>query len=368
MYKTPASRAFYKINNGDLSSNPIQERMVEYANQLYETKKLPLNDWIVVEDKSSRILIHKQFNSIQDRMAKLSPDIKLPWNSKKALCALKKYIPYKQKARKKHLRLFKKAYNTLSETEKNKLGVLIGDIPLNRNTIPTSLICIPYYADNKSLWQKSGLKHNHINRIPPYAKIHESGVIFASQACRNKQIRRHDYFSYAAEEVQNGKADNIENKLIQTAKHEGSHGPLDEIIPIALRISDTCTIPEGIAGSLGNDGRDQKHTAISIYELINNPCNSNNGRTSYELNYICAPKLFSSIVKELIRSKKAKNVQQAWQMIFTQSLRTVTNITDNKKFKRLNENSKTSVFYKEFINKLDIEIDNLEKQYEKLNS
>ena len=360
------SRAFNKIAHGDMSSNPTIERWIEYVLELHSDGALNTKSWTTITAKDGNVFIHRQFLEIQDKLALLSPELNTSWNSTVAIKALIKYLPIKRQARLLHLKIFKKACERLTKEEREVIDEVISDIGLMRLDVPRVLVCIPYYSDNKSLWARSGLTHGMISRIPTYAKIHEAGLIFASKRCRNKYYRRHDYFSYAAEEVSKGSTASITDKLLETARHEGCHGPLDELIPYLLGLSDVCTIPEGIAGSLGNDGRDRRYTNIDLRKFVNSPCDFINDTHKHTLNYTCAPKFFTSIIRE-VETRNACTKNEAWVILFLSCLKTTIKLSKKREFQTYYESKKTSLFYKNLLAELDLSLKTVNRHYKKLN-
>lgn len=366
MQPIETSQAFSKLKKGDYTSNPVNERLVEYVMEQYRRQTLDSATWIIINRKDYNIFIHKQFLDIQDKFEQLSPNLRLEWNATKAVAAIKKYLPVKQRARRTHLKLYKQAYANLTVAEKKIVEHILVEIPLQRLNLPRTLVCIPYYFDNKLLWEKSGLTDQLIQRIPAYAKIHESGLVFASTKYRNKAHRRHDYFSYAGEEVEKGTTTSIAIKLLATAKHEGSHGPLDELLLYLLHLTDVSTIAEGLAGSLGNDGRDEKHTDIKLKDFLTSPCIFANTKQQHTLNYICAPKFFTCMVKALIIQRSVTK-KESWAILFTQCLKTAIHISNSNSFYKLDENKKVALFYKTLIKDLKVSLSVIDTLYKQLN-
>ncbi len=230
-----------------------------------------------------------------------------------------------------------------------------------------SIVAIPWFTDNMEIWTSTGLTSGQLQKIAPYAKINECGILYASRIHRDDKPEGHDYFSYAARLVTEGKTKTIEESLLLTAQHEGAHGPVDEITQKLLKTTDATCIYEGIAGSLGDDRRDLVKTNTPFTVLIENPCVFAKPEDMQERIYIFGAKFFSA-VRNTLKDKNHTDNDVAWITIFSILLKLSLELSTDKTFLNKDENSKVSFFLQEFLERSRLSRDELRTHYQILNT
>lgn len=369
-YYSMLINAVNKMNAGDAGSNPPVEIVYGYYSTLAVAGRLHKQAWEVNKYKNTVIALHKEFLDIQDDFYKFEPTVPkgVVWNSKKASEALRKYVDIKTLYRNKHIRLFQKALERLTTNEVSEINKMIKDKKVNRlsNTVP-ALIGVPWYSDYPNVWLDTGLSKGAIEKIASYAKINECGIVYASRIHRHDMPEGHDYFSYALRLVNNGIANTVQKALFLTAQHEGAHGPTDEIVQILLNTTDGACIYEGLAGSLGEDGKDRIKTKTDFSELVANPMVFNNPQSKQERIYHFGAKYYSSLTLCLCKQKNITR-EGAWIEIMRALISLALRLSKDKHYKKLVENDKVSKVLTQLPNMLGIPFESLEKAYFALNA
>lgn len=373
--RTPQVQPFYSevrdaimhLNDGDGSDFPVFELLHGHISALASAGKLS-GDWEIIQVNGGRVIAHRDFLKIQDEFIDLEKGeaSKLRWDSAQCKDAFRVYIEKMKEYRQRHISLFQQCLNQLDEETRSAVLSIANDRFTQLASVPEdiSIVALPSWLDNPKLWTSMGITSSLTDRIPPWAKIHGLGVVFASRKHRDDKPYGYDYFSYAARCVVNGEVDKIGKKLSLTAQHEGSHGIVDAILIYLLGIDAYNPIGEGIPGSLGDDGRGLKHTDITFKQLLENPCPEDN-RSRSESAYIAGPKFWDSVV--LLLQNRGLTKDQAWVEIFSSSLKSAIEMTAEKNFKSQNKGKKVARLIEKIIGKLEITFEELESVYESLN-
>lgn len=372
--KTPQKEPFYtevksallNLDQGDSSDNPLFQVIHGYIGAMFEAGKLDDN-WNAIHVNGGTLVLHKDFLKIQDNFSSLEDTVtrRIKWSAEKSVDALAKYISRMQGYRKKQISYFNSAIKLIPQVYLDKLQPLITN---NQNLLKNEgnylMVGIPSHFDNPELWESFNLKGQILDRIPTWAKVNERGVILASEIHRLDEPRGHDYFSYAARAVRDNEIENMSQKLLLTAQHEGSHGITDTIIINLLNLGSDNPIYEGIVGALGEDKRERKPSP-SFEELIGNPC-PKDVKIRQETTYYSGARYWES-VRQIV-SKRFENNSQVWPEIFKSVLCLGVDLSCDKVFMDLNENERVSIFLKKLPQKLNIEVLELENTYKSIAS
>lgn len=360
-------RSFQHIKEGDISDNPLFEIIHGYVAAQAKADKLT-EVWKVVSVNGGLIVAHQDFLDIQNQFYELekSNGNNSQWNETLCLEAFEKYIGTVVNFRQRHISYFNQALTSLDEnTRKKVLDIAQKQFPhlLQSATEDMVIVAIPSQFDNPQLWSDFGFSNGLLKRIPSWAKIHESGVVLGSRLHRDDKLRGHDYFSYAARAVRTGEIPLMDDKLVLTGQHEGSHSITDALLIHLLKIGSDNPIYEGIPGALGKDERESKHTKISFEQLLIDPCPETSARS--ETVYVAGAKYWASLVK--IMQSRGVNEEEIWARVLGNSLRTAIDLSEGKNFDNLRQGEKVSKFLSQLPTTLEIELSEMEKMYNSLN-
>lgn len=373
--KTPAIAPFYDevkrslqhIKEGDISDNPLFE--IIHGNISAQAKADKLTDgWKVIPVSGGLIVAHRDFLDIQNQFFELekSNDNNPLWNESLCLAAFEKYIGAVVNFRQRHIGYFNQALATLDKNKRKK----VSDITQNKfphmlqiATDDMVIVAIPSQFDNPQLWSNFGFTNGLLGRIPSWAKIHESGVILGSRLHRDDKPRGHDYFSYAARSVRTGETPQMDEKLVLTGQHEGSHSITDALLIHLLKIASDNPIYEGIPGALGKDERETKYTKVPYRKLLDDPCPETTERS--ETVYVAGAKYWASLVK--IMQSRRFSEEESWAKIIGNSLAIAVDLSEDPGINDLSQSGRVSNFLKQLPATLNIELSEMETVYNSLN-
>lgn len=361
--RTPKVEPFYSevqnaienLKYGDLSDNPLFSIIHGHIGALAKSNRLT-EDWEILKVNEGLVISHIDFLMIQDNFNKIEGK-KIKWNSEYYKIAMKNYIGKMIEFRQFHTNYF---YNSRQHIDNGNLKVIDDLVKQSKHFIKNDdflIVAMPSHLDNPQLWRQFNLSDSLLSRIPPWAKINEKGVILGSQLYRDDNPIGHDYFSYAARFVKSGEIKSIDQKLLFTAQHEGSHGIVDSLLIRLLNLSSDNPIYEGITGALGHDGRELTQSP-SLDEMISNPYPHDTKLRSDTI-YYSGAKYWTSIYRVLT---KGDNIA-AWPLIFAKSLEVAVDMNKDPDIMLKDDNSKISEFLKNVIVKLNIRAIDLEREY-----
>lgn len=358
------------ISGDDISSYPVFSWIHAVISECARQESLDPKDWGVYQTGGGYIIAHQGFLRIQDDY----PDLEkrreggnpiLDWNAEEAVKALAEYQERKAQFRLRHQALYATALDALDEQSRRIIAKTAELFPylLKAPTEDTIIVCIPWYTDNKLLWNEIGIGEEYLERVPSWAKIHEIGVILASRIFREVGHRGHDYFAYAGNYAK-GDVDGMVERLLLTAQHEGSHGITDKVITYLLGIDIYNPIGEGIAGALGEDGRGYEYTEFTLRNLLHylDPADAASRK---EISYIAGSKFWCAILEVL--QNRGRTKIQIWADIFRSSLKTAVQINQDTNLDCMDGNEKIAFLLNKVIEDLHISIEELERAYESIN-
>lgn len=351
------------------SSYHIYELIHGHLSALASAGQLPSTSWETRRVRGGLVVAHQDFLAIQDEFSRLEQGeaSKLPWNRETCLNAFEAYIATKKQYRERHIALFEQS---LGELDKQTREVVLQEATGRFSHMMSvaedmSIVAIPSWLDNEKLWAEMGIPTQLTDIIPPWGKIHEVGVVLASRAHRDDKPRGHDYFSYAARAVIGREVGKIEQALYRTAQHEGSHGVADATLVHLLGIHPYNPVGEGIPGSLGEDGRGLKHTALSLQDLLENPCPTDN-TLRMETAYTAGAKFWDAVLLSLQHRGLSKD--DAWVRVFATTLQSAATLSRDQGFLTLHDNVKVAQFLNDTLQRLALDIDALSAVYDGLNT
>lgn len=351
--------ALRDLHHGDASDNPLFSVIHGHIGALFKAGKLRSTEWQPKTVSGGVFVPHKDFLRIQDEFATLEGDGNgVTWNADTCLDAMDKYIGRMQEYRRRHNSYFRGAQKYLSETQ----AKIVGDVVQRHSDLTNEndgflIVAVPSHFDSPKVWEDFNLTDALLKRIPAWAKINERGVILGSRLHRHDNPRGHDYFSYAARAVRSGETQSMTDKLLLTAQHEGSHGITDTTLIDLLKLGSDNPIYEGIVGALGEDDR-QLRKSPSFRELLDNPL-PDDVATHRDTTYYSGARYW-----EALRRRLSTVGDDAWPKIMGTSLATAADLSGQSDFMAMNPNTRVSTFLKQIPARLDIQIDDLEKEYE----
>lgn len=358
-YYSEVKVALRDLHHGDASDNPLFSVIHGHIGALFRAGKLRGTEWQPQTVSGGVFVPHKDFLRMQDEFATLEGvDNGITWNADTCLAAMDKYIGRMQAYRRKHNSYFRDAKKYLSETQ----AKIVGDVVQRHSDLINEndgflVVALPSHFDSPKVWEDFNFIGALLDRIPAWAKINERGVILGSRLHRHDKPRGHDYFSYAARAVRAGETQSMTDKLLLNAQHEGSHGITDTTLIELLKLGSDNPIYEGIAGALGEDGR-QLRKSPSFRDLLDNPL-PYDVATHRDTTYYSGARYWDALRRRL------SNVgDDAWPKIMGISLATAADLSGQSDFMTMNSNTRVSTFLKLVPARLDIQIDDLEKEYE----
>lgn len=376
LFRTPKIEPYYSevnmaithLRNGDQTSNPIWKILHGFISARYFEGSLSKDIWVTKKVGGGAIIAHKQFLQIQDDFQELEgTDSVIEWNASASLQSLEKYIEITNRYQLRHRRIYNLALELLSEADQKYLvDIATNDFHFSdEEHSERVIIAIPSHLDDTNLWLSCFGNDFYSSRIPDYAKIHECGVVLASAEHRNDEPKGYDYFSYAARSVKSGQTSNLSEKLWLTAQHEGSHGIIDLLLVTLLRVSDRNPVQEGIIGALGNDGRDQVVTSLTINQLLGVEGVSFDDKRNMEWSYIAGPKFFRALYK--IIAVNDQDEEAVWSKIVAAELSVALEMSKDSVMFTHEETEKVAIFLQKVINKLEITSEEIHSVYNSLN-
>lgn len=366
--RTPKAEPYYsevrhsidQLRQGDPSHNPLYGIIHGHIGALAEKGGLG-SDWITRRVSGGVVVPHKDFLRIQDEFTTLENESEnsIPWNANLSLEALGSYIGRMQKYRSRHRSFFQDGLRQLTEKQS---AVIQQRLQNHKNLISDTdnfiMVALPSHLDNPKLWETFNLRGSILDRIGPLSKINEQGVILASRAHRNDNPRGHDYFSYAAKAVRNGEAKTMSDKLMLTAQHEGSHGITDALLIDLLKLDAYNPVYEGLAGALGEDGRETK-PSIAFAQFLKTPYPADS-KQRMDNAYYSGSRYWESLRRVL---QKRDQTDQVWSTIFGIALGAAVDINNKPKLMSADAGSRISKFLLEVPNRLGVNMGDLETEY-----
>lgn len=360
------------LKSNELTGSTPMFQVVHNLIEGLEEQGLLSDDWIVNRYEQGKVIIHKDFLAIQDEFAQLEGATanNMVWNAELATQSFRAYLETETVFQERHNRVYAKGLDRLNAETRTGIETP-RETGKDTNQIRV-LVAIPSPFDNPNLWQQTlGLPQNYQDKLNPWSKIHECGVILASRLYRDDNPRGHDYFSYAARIVNRGEAPSIADKFIITAKHEGSHGKIDRTVLSLLSISNSNPIDEGFVNAFSGEADPQTPTPITIEELIENPKPASQdmepdrlAEYKREANYNAGAKFFYSIF-EIIKTRENKPEEDTWATITAGMIESAFKLGQISLEET--ENTKISMFMKRLLTQLDISVDEVKAVYNRLN-
>lgn len=279
-----------------------------------------------------------------------------------SLNALGNYIGTMRRYRNRHSDLFRAA---LTQIPNPQLQVIQQRLDKHKDllTDPNNfvMVAIPSHLDNPKLWETFGLKGKLLDRIGPWSKINEQGVILASRKYRDDNPRGHDFFAYAAKEEREGRGTSMSDVLAnRTGKHEGSHGITDALFMDLLNIDAYNPIYEGFVGALGEDDR-EKRQSVSFGQLLRDPYPTDT-KQRMDNAYYAGAKYWTAL-KQILQKKGNPN---PWQTLISQGLSLATNINGNQELMTEPPAVRITKYLNDLPNKMNFDLKDVETQYDSL--
>lgn len=328
-----AKQKIYNIIVSDYLQNTLQNR-----------------DWKIHNTEGGMFIAHKDFLNIQNELDQLDQK-HTGWSEIECTAAVSKYLSAYICYRKRHNTILKAALSRCTPHEQNILNAWFHslDRKITLSSDNNMLIGIPWYSDNIKLWKDYlRITENEIATFASWSKINEVGLLFASRIHRHDNPEGHDYFSYASRNRQDPR-----KKFLLTAQHEGSHGLLDALATELLGLPACNPISEGIAGYLGNDGREKDKTQLDLISFLHFAWLDNRALEK-EGTYIASSKFFKALecIKTLESTQSEANV-----IIFYAVLQTLIYLP--KDITNFESNRKYNLFYTELLSRLHLAQDDL---------
>lgn len=367
--RTPRNEPFYSevrgaiehIKAGDASESPLFSIIHGHIGALSRAGRLS-QTWKNFPTSGGTVVAHEDFLNIQNEFPKLEMNQgdAINWNAESSVDALGNYLGRMKQYRQRHTNLYRNSLQYLTPSQAEKVSIVANnhtDLMSDDNDLV--FVAAPSHLDNPKLWEEFNLRGKLLDHIPPWVKINSRGVILGSRNFRDDKPKGHDYFSYAARAVRLGEAKSMEDKLLLTAQHEGSHGLADAVLIDLLRLGADNPICEGLAGALGEDGR-EKRPSPSFAELMTNP-HSEDMTARRDTAYYSGTKFWEALRRRV--SKQGMDKMSAWSRVFGVSMAVATDLSNQPEFMNRNSAERISRFLTEVPMKLDIKVDDLEKEY-----
>jgi hypothetical protein len=350
--------AVHKLRNGDLSSSPLVEIIHGHISALEKRGQLG-KEWLSYHVPGGLIIPHVDFLTIQNEFSQLEKvrGEEPPWNAEKSIEAMGIAIKAGKQYRTRHINLF---HNALALLDSNKIRRIQRLVKYHKHMLIDTnevLVALPSHLDASKLWESFGLRGPILDRIPPWAKVYEHGLILASREYRNDDPRGHDYFSYAARAIRLGETPDMSTKLSLTWQHERSHGISDAILIDLLGLDTQNPIYEGLPGALGEDGRERKQSP-SLNELLTNPY-PDDVAIRRNTAYYSGARYWESLRRNVINSGS----NNPWPVIIGAALDTAIDMSDAFEIMSSDLSSRISRFLRILPSRLHINMANVEKEY-----
>lgn len=354
--------AIHQLHNGDVSSGPVW-KIVHGLVGANEKKGILGSEWHRYPVTGGVIIPHRDFLSIQDEFSVLErdKDYNIPWNAKQSIEAMGAYIRAGKQYRARHVNFFQQSLNFLNSHQRSKVQKFLHSHDnLTDAAEDITLVALPSHLDNPHLWESLNLNGELLKRIPLWAKISEHGVILASRLHRNDNPRGHDLFSHNAKAVRTGEEHDMLAVMTHKAQHEYSHGPSDAILIDLLNLNTQTPVYEGLAGALGEDGREKKPSP-SFSDLLTTPY-PRDVEIRKNTAYYAGTKYWEAL-RRLLLSKGNAN---PWPALIGAALSSASDINDNQEIIVGDENARMSHFLRDVPRRLGIDMTEVERAFASL--
>lgn len=151
----------------------------------------------------------------------------------------------------------------------------------------------------------------------------------------------------------------MDDKVLKTNQHEGSHGIGDAVLIDLLHLGADNPICEGLAGALGEDGREAK-SQLSFGQLLQNPYPDDTKLRQETANY-AGTKYWHSLRKYL--HKQNTDESQVWPKIFGTALVTAVDLSNQPEFMKNSPARRISKYLFEVPTRLGVDSNRLEEIY-----
>ncbi len=355
-------------------STPIFQIVHGLVGGLEENGMLSPNEWVVRPLNSGKIIVHNDFLETQNLFSELETGEahNLTWNADLTLQTFQDFMSITLDYRKRHKAIYDEALGLMSTQDRVTVRLFYQGNLANSHDEGLLLVAVPSPFDNPILWKNVfGFSEQQIEKLNTYSKIHECGVILSSKKYRDDKPRGHDYFSYAARAVIKHEVATIQDKFLLTAKHEGSHGIIDETVLSLISVSNSNPIDEGFVNAISGEVKADAYTYLSLQNLLENPKPSltemePDKLADYkrEANYIAGTKFFHSLF-QLVKTKEGGADETIWSKITAKMFKLALQL--KKDNLTGTENQKISIFMKRLIEELGIPFQELQSIYDSLN-
>lgn len=336
-------------------------KVVDSTKSLLSNQENSTAEWFVIHTSLAKILVHRDFLEIQDQFNQLNPaDKNAVWNAELALEAFKNYFSVMEEYREHRNDIFQRALELLPFDEiktgiKNKWT----EIQQNKDVIP-DLVAIPFYEDNPNLWNNFyKLTQDLRSGIVYYQKMTSNNLMFASI----KDRFNHDYFNFAEGMAAKGNTKSIEDTLMRTARHEGTHWGTDSLLEdefLQLDPSEDSPLAEGLTFAISHDARIETTSASTLDEFLLHPL-------SPQMAYNASPKFFKALSTVLSKQQEISYSEiELWARIESIMLRIGYQIYADEEKQKMSSEKKIQILLASLMRELRVTKEQLTLEYDRL--